>query len=447
MLKKKKHISYPMLIALGFLILITIGSVLLSLPLASRDGVGVRLLDAAFTATSASCVTGLVVLDTYAQWSLFGQIVILALIQIGGLGFMTVITMFSLFLRRKIGLTERTLMRESINTMYVGGIVRLTKRILLGTLIFELAGAALLAFRFVPVFGWGDGLFNALFHSVSAFCNAGFDLLGRFSAYGSLTPYYDDALVTLTVSALIVVGGIGFFVWDDICDNGLNFKRYRLQTKIVLVTTALLIVAPTLAFLFFERNNLFKDMDASGRLLSALFSSITPRTAGFNSVDTAALTPASKTLTELLMFIGGSPGSTAGGIKTTTTAIIIFSVISSMNNDDDIELFGRRLDEGAFKRAAAVVTVNAALIVLSCIVIGAAQPELAHSEIVFESFSAIGTVGMSTGVTRALGDVSRAMIALLMYCGRVGSLSFALIFTESRSLPSVRLPAEKVNIG
>lgn len=446
-MQKKKHLSYPMLIALGFLILIIVGSLLLSLPIASNDGERVSFIDAVFTATSASCVTGLVVFDTYTQWSLFGLIVILVLIQIGGLGFMTIITMFSLFLRRKIGLTERTLMRESINTMYVGGIVRLTKRILIGTLIFEGAGFLLLSFRFVPQFGWGDGLFSALFHSVSAFCNAGFDILGRFSQYGSLVPYYDDPLVILTISALIIIGGIGFYVWDDLCDNRFNFKRYRLHTKVVLTTTVILLVVPAVLFLLFENGHLFKDMDATGKALAALFSSVTPRTAGFNSVDTAALTPASKLLTEILMFIGGSPGSTAGGVKTTTLAIILVSVISSVRNTSDEVMFGRRLDEGAFKRASAVVVVNAALIFAACLVIGAFQPELSLTDIVFEAFSAIGTVGMSTGVTRALGGVARITVALLMYCGRVGSLSFALIFTESRWMPSVRQPVERVNIG
>lgn len=446
-MQKKKHLSYPLLIALGFLTLILIGSLLLSLPIASNDGGRVSFIDAVFTATSASCVTGLVVFDTYTQWSLFGLIVILVLIQIGGLGFMTIITMFSLFLRRKIGLTERTLMRESINTMYVGGIVRLTKRILIGTLIFEGAGFLLLSFRFVPQFGWGDGLFSALFHSVSAFCNAGFDILGRFSQYGSLVPYYDDPLVILTISALIIIGGIGFYVWDDLCDNRFNFKRYRLHTKVVLTTTVILLVVPAVLFLLFENGHLFKDMDATGKALAALFSSVTPRTAGFNSVDTAALTPASKLLTEILMFIGGSPGSTAGGVKTTTLAIILVSVISSVRNTSDEVMFGRRLDEGAFKRASAVVVVNAALIFAACLVIGAFQPELSLTDIVFEAFSAIGTVGMSTGVTRALGGVARITVALLMYCGRVGSLSFALIFTESRWMPSVRQPVERVNIG
>ncbi len=447
-MRKKKYVSYPLLIAAGFLVLVLVGTALLMMPFASRSRESVSFVDALFTATSASCVTGLVVFDTYTQWSLFGQIVIILLIQIGGLGFMTVITMFSLFLKRKIGLAERSLMRESINTMYVGGIVRLTKRILLGTLIFELAGAALLAVRFVPQHGFWRGVFYAFFHSVSAFCNAGFDLMGRTGVtYSSLTSYVDDPLVILTVSALIIVGGIGFFVWDDVCTHKLHFRKYSLHTKIVLVTTALLLIIPTVLFLFFERDNLFAPLSPAGKLLGAWFSSVTPRTAGFNSIDTAALAPSSKLLTLVLMFIGGSPGSTAGGVKTTTLAVVLIAVIASIRQKPDDSAFGRRLEPGAFKRASAVVLVNLTLAIVACLLIGAAQPALAVDDVLFEVFSAIGTVGMSTGITRDLSTFSRLIISLLMYCGRVGSLSFALIFTENRSVPSVRLPLEKVNIG
>ncbi|MEG0751405.1 MAG: potassium transporter TrkG [Oscillospiraceae bacterium] len=444
---KKKHVSYPMMIAGGFLILVLTGALLLCLPAATADGSSTRFIDAAFTATSASCVTGLVVFDTYTQWSVFGQLVILTMIQIGGLGFMTVITMFSLFLRRKIGLTERTLMRESINTMYVGGIVRLTKRILIGTLIFEGAGAILLSFRFVPLYGWAGGIYCGVFHSISAFCNAGFDIMGRVTPYSSLTMFADDAIVSLTIGGLIVIGGIGFFVWDDIVTNGLKFRKYRLHTKIVLVTTGILILVPSIAFWLFERHNLMADMSAKGQILSSLFSAITPRTAGFNSIDTAALTPASKLLSEILMFIGGSPGSTAGGIKTTTIAIILLSLYSNMHNMSDDEIFGRRLEDGAFKRASAVMIVNLCLILTACLVICGSQPNLPLTDIVFEAFSAMGTVGMSTGITRSLGDLSRVAIMILMFCGRVGSLSFALIFSEKRTVPAVRRPTERVNIG
>ncbi|MEG2677271.1 MAG: potassium transporter TrkG, partial [Oscillospiraceae bacterium] len=388
-----------------------------------------------------------VVYDTFTQWSIFGQLVIISLIQIGGLGFMTVITMFSLFLRRKIGLTERSLMRESINTMYIGGIIRLTKRILFGTLFFESVGAILLSIRFVPQLGWGEGIYCGIFHSISAFCNAGFDILGRFGQYSSIVPYANDGLVTLTIGALIVIGGIGFFVWDDMYEHKFKFRSYRLHTKIVLITTAILIVFPTIMFYFFERNNLLADLTPAGKFYASLFSAITPRTAGFNSIDTAALTPSSTLLTTILMFIGGSPGSTAGGIKTTTLAIIVISVFASMRNETVNNVFSRRLEDNAFKRAAAVMGVNLSLIIIACLTIGAAQPNLPLTEITFECFSAMGTVGMSTGITRSLNTLSRIMITILMYGGRVGSLSFALMFTEHRQVPAVRMPVERVNIG
>ncbi len=447
MLKKKKHLSYPMLIALGFFIMIIIGALLLMLPISNKSGESVPFVDALFTATSASCVTGLVVYDTFTQWTVFGQLVIIALIQTGGLGFMTIITMFSLFLRRRIGLAERSLMRESINTMYIGGIIRLTKRILIGTLFFETVGAILLSIRFVPLLGWGEGIWCGVFHSISAFCNAGFDLFGRFGEYISLTGFVEDGLVNATIISLIVIGGIGFFVWDDLLEHKFHFKAYRLHTKIVLVTTAILLVVPTILFFFFERTNLLADLSPAGKFWASLFSAVTPRTAGFNTIDTAALSPASGLLTIMLMFIGGSPGSTAGGIKTATIAVIVISLVAQIRNETVNNVFGRRLEDGAFKRACAVFGVNFSLVLTAILAICAAQPNLPLFDITFECFSAIGTVGMSTGVTRALCNFSRLIVTFLMYAGRVGSLSFALIFTEHREVPAVRMPVERINIG
>ncbi len=446
-MNKLKHISYPALIALGFLILILIGALLLSLPAASRDGESVGFVDALFTAVSASCVTGLIVVDTFAHWTLFGQLTILVMIQIGGLGFMTILMMISLFLKRRIGLTERSLMQESINTMHIGGIVRLTKRILKGTLLFEGVGALILAARFVPEMGFWSGVYCGVWHSVSAFCNAGFDIMGRFGEFTSLTRYVGDPTVNLTVCALIIVGGIGFFVWDDVYTHRLNFRRYSLHTKIVLVTTAALLVLPTVLFFFTERNHAYAGLDGGARALAALFSAVTPRTAGFNTVDTAALSPAGRLLTMLLMFIGGSPGSTAGGIKTTTLAVMIVSVIAGAKNRSVVNIFGRRLEAYTFRRAAAVVSVNLTLALSACALICVCQPSLPLDGVLFEAFSAIGTVGMSAGLTTALSAVSRLAIAVLMYCGRVGSLSFALVFTENRKRPAVVFPEERVNIG
>jgi len=435
------------MIALGYFSVIAIGTFLLYLPISSRNNISAGFINALFTSTSATCVTGLVIFDTYTQWSSFGQVVILILIQIGGLGFMTIITMFSFLLKRKIGLKERGLLRESVNTMYIGGIVRLIKKILIGTLIFEGLGAILLSIRFIPRMGLTSGIYNGIFHSVSAFCNAGFDLMGKYGRYSSLVSFSDDVVVNLTIILLIIVGGIGFFVWDDITKHKHRFKRYQLHTKIVLSTTAILILLGAISFYIFERANLLSQMDMGERILASLFGSVTPRTAGFNTVDTAALTPASKLLTMILMFIGGSPGSTAGGIKTTTLAVVLISLWSSLRYTKQDSIFGRRLEDNALRRASAVVTVNLIITLSATFLIITTNGALSLSDVLFEVLSAIGTVGLSTGITSSLNDFAQIVIALLMYCGRVGSLSFAFLFTEHRVPSSVQSPREKINIG
>ena len=416
------------------------------LPFASRDGQSEPFLNCLFTATSASCVTGLVVADTWSQWSLFGQLVILTMIQIGGLGFITVGVFISIVLRRKIGLKERGLMMESVNTLQIGGVVRLAKKIIIGTCIFEGTGAVLLAIRFIPQFGFFRGLFYGIFHSISAFCNAGFDLMGGQTPYSSFVAYYDDWLVNFVIMSLIIIGGIGFIVWDDLSRNKLHFRKYMLQTKIVLVTTAILVFGGGLLFYLLERNHLLVGMNTSGKILTSLFSSVTARTAGFNTTDTAALTDGSKLLTIILMFIGGSPGSTAGGIKTTTLVVLLLCVHSNIKQTYGINIFGRRLENDAVKRAGTILTINLLLAVTASLAIMAIQP-LGFSDILFETFSAIRTVGMTTGITRALHPISRCIIILLMYCGRIGSLSFALAFVQSKRKPHVQQPAEAINIG
>jgi trk system potassium uptake protein TrkH len=446
-IRKLKTLSYSQMIALGFFLVIIIGTLLLSLPIASRNNISVGFIKALFTSTSATCVTGLVVFDTYTQWTIFGQIVILLLIQVGGLGFMTIITMFSFLLRRKIGLKQRGLLRESVNTMYIGGIVRLIKKILIGTLLFEGLGAIALSIRFIPRMGLLEGIYNGIFHSVSAFCNAGFDLMGKYGKYSSLVSFSDDAVVSLTIILLIIVGGIGFFVWDDITKNKHHFKRYQLHTKIVLSTTAILIVLGAISFYIFERANLLSEMGVGQRIIASLFGSVTPRTAGFNTVDIAGLTPASKLLTMILMFIGGSPGSTAGGIKTTTLAVVMISLWSSLRYAKNDNIFGRRLEDNALKRASAVVTVNLIIALSATFLIITTNVTLPLSDVLFEVLSAIGTVGLSVGITGDLNTFAQVVIALLMYCGRVGSLSFAFIFTEHRIPSSVQSPMEKINIG
>lgn len=416
------------------------------LPAASRDGQGTGFVEALFTATSATCVTGLVVVDTYQHWSVFGQVVILTMIQIGGLGFMTIGTLFSILLGRKIGLKERGLLQESVNTLEIGGVVKLTKKILLGTCLFEGAGIVLLAFRFIPQFGLVKGLYYSVFHSISAFCNAGFDLMGQFGEYRSLVDYYDDPLINFTIMSLIVIGGIGFLVWDDLSKHKWHFRKYMLHTKMVLLTTTALIVMGAVVFYAMEYNNVLEGMDVGGRIWSSLFASVTARTAGFNTTDTGAMTGGGKLLTIILMFIGGSPGSTAGGIKTTTVVVMFICMFASIKRTTGYNIFNRRLEDGVVKKATAVFMTNLSLILLACLIISGVQ-ELALSDIMFEAFSAMGTVGMSTGITRELNLVSRVVIIFLMYCGRIGSLTFALVFAERKKAPPVQYPMEKITIG
>lgn len=446
--KLQHKMTYVRIIAFGYLLVITGGTLLLLLPGATRAEGGTDFLTALFTATSATCVTGLVVVDTYTHWTAFGHTIILIMIQIGGLGFMTMGVLLAMFLKKKITLRTRGLLQESMNGMQVGGIIRLVRMVLRGTILIEMTGAILLAFRFIPVFGWGKGILYSVFHSVSAFCNAGFDLMGAYSGqYSSLVAFYDDAVVNIVIMALIVIGGIGFFVWQDLKENKLRFRKYRLHTKITLLMTAMLLVAGTVLFLIFESGNLLAGMSGKDKLLASAFSSVTARTAGFNTIDTGGLTHASKLLTMVLMFIGGSPGSTAGGIKTVTTMVLIAYVWSNLRASKGVNVFNRRLDDDVIRKASNVVVISLLMAVTTSILICFLQPDLVVEDILFEVFSAIGTVGMSTGVTRDLSLASRIVIILLMYCGRIGSMSFALSFTERKKVAPIQLPIEKIMIG
>ncbi|MEA4970477.1 MAG: TrkH family potassium uptake protein [Candidatus Pelethousia sp.] len=435
------------MIALGFAGIIVLGAFLLSLPSASRDGNPLPFIDALFTSTSATCVTGLVVYDTYTQFSLFGQITILCLIQIGGLGFMTIATLFLMMARRKIGLAGRGVLTESVNAFHIGGIVRLIRRIIICIAIFEGIGAILLFIRFVPQMGVVTGAYYAIFHSISAFCNAGFDLMGRFAPYTSLIPYQSDVLVNLTIMSLIVIGGLGFVVWDDMIEHKLQYARYRLHTKIVLLSTVFLIIGGAVLFYIMEKGNTLSAMPPTDKLLASLFQSITPRTAGFNTVETAALTEGGTVLSMLLMLIGASPGSTGGGIKTTTITVIILATISYIRNSDDINIFHRRLEDDVVKRAYYSATIYVILSILGILFIITTQG-LPVRDVSFEVLSAIGTVGLSTGITRELNALSRIIIILLMYSGRVGSLTLAMAIAARLSKKTgFRNPEEKINIG
>lgn len=444
----KNSLTYVRIIAMGYLAVIILGTLLLLLPGMTAEGFRTDFLTALFTATSATCVTGLVVVDTATHWTLLGQVIILLMIQIGGLGFMTMGVLLAMLLKKRITLRVRGLLQESMNYMQMGGVLRLLKTTFQGTLLFEGVGAVLLAFRFIPVFGLSKGVFYGIFHSISAFCNGGFDLMGTYSGkYSSLVEFHGDILINAVIMALIILGGIGFFVWSDIQKNGLHWKKYMLHTKITLFTTAFLLVGGTILFWLFEKENLLGGMNGKDQLLAAAFSSVTARTAGFNTIDTGGLTSASKLLTIVLMFIGGSPGSTAGGIKTVTAMVLVTYVWSNLRESKGVNIFHRRLDDDVIRKASNVVVISLMMAVTSVIIICFMQPYLSVEDIMFEVFSAIGTVGMSTGITRDLTTASRILIILLMYCGRIGSMSFALSFTERKKAAPVQLPVEKIMIG
>lgn len=446
MKKKKANWPYTRKLAVGFALIILAGSLILMLPIASREREWTSFLDALFTATSATCVTGLVVADTYQHWSLFGQLVILTLIQIGGLGFITIGAYISVLLKKKIGLRERTAIHESISTIEIAGVVRLVKRIIQGTLFFELIGAALLSVRFVPQFGAARGIYFGIFHSISAFCNAGFDLMGIREEYSSLVAYEGDVLVNLTIMGLIIVSGIGFLVWDDFGRNKFRFKKYLLHSKIMLVASGVLILSGAALFFLFERNGVLADMTVKEKILGALFASVSPRTAGFNTTDLGSMSDAARLLTMILMFIGGGSGSTAGGIKVTTAVVMLLMAGATIRSTPGVNIFGRRLEEDVVRRASAIVVYNITLILTVSMIILAIQ-RLPFTDVFMETFSAMGTVGLSTGITRSLLPASRVLIILLMYFGRLGSLTFALVFAQRKVVPPIQQPVEKIVVG
>lgn len=439
--------THTQVIALGFFLVILCGALLLMLPVSARNNESTDFLSCLFTAVSSTCVTGLVVVDTFTHWSVFGQLVILLMIQIGGMGFMTIGVLFAILMHKRISLKERGILQESMNVTQIGGIVRLAKKVSVGVAIVEGLGAVLLAFRFIPQFGLVKGIYYSVFHSISAFCNAGIDLMGAGGQYSSFVSYADDWLVNAVLMGLIVAGGIGFVVWDDITRNRWHIRKYRLHTKIVLSSTVVLIVGGSLLFYLMEKDNLMRGMSGQETVLTSMFSSVTARTAGFNTIDTAGLSNGSKLLTMVLMFIGGSPGSTAGGIKTVTLVVLIIYVRSNITVSRKCNIFRRRIDDDAIKKACNVLCISLFLVAVSLVAICALQPKLQMSDVLFEVFSAIGTVGMSTGVTRELGSAARVIVILLMYCGRLGSMSFATVFMEKKRTAPVRLPAEKIMIG
>ena len=430
------------IIILGFAGVIVAGALLLTLPAASAAGAATPFTDALFTSTSAVCVTGLVVRDSGSYWSPFGQSLILLLIQIGGLGVITMSATFLMLAGRNISLKERSAMQDALSAPSVGGIVRLTRFILKGTFIVELTGALVM----LPVF-WRDhgfrGIWMAVFHSISAFCNAGFDILGTESnRYPSLTGYVDSPVINITIMLLIVIGGIGFLTWDDIFENKWRFHRYRMQSKVILVTTGLLIFLPAVFFFFSD----FSALPAENRLLASFFQSVTPRTAGFNTVNLSAMSGASQGVMILLMLIGGSPGSTAGGMKTTTLAVLIANATATFRQRDSAQFFGRRVDCSAVKTAATILTMYLVLFFGGAVFISAYE-NLPLSACLYETASAVGTVGLTLGITPQLRIPSQMVLILLMYLGRVGGLTLIYAALSSKKVRNARLPQEKITIG
>ena len=439
---RKKHLTSSQVIILGFAGVILLGAFLLMLPVASAEGVATSFHEALFTSTSAVCVTGLVVQDTGSYWSFFGQTVILALIQIGGLGVVTVAAAVVILSGRKISLMQRSTMQDAISAPKVGGIVRLTRFILLGTLLAEATGALLLLPDFCKTFGF-KGIWMAVFHSISAFCNAGFDILGtKDHTFISLTGYMGDPLINIVIMLLIIVGGIGFVTWDDIYVNKWKMKRYRMQSKVILTTTAWLILLPAIFFFFQD----FSELPIEKRLLMSVFQSVTPRTAGFNTADLAAMTEPSKAIMILLMLIGGSPGSTAGGMKTTTFAVLVFNALATFRNKEDAGVYGRRIECQTIKNASTVAMMYVLLFLCGGIAISICenQPLL---NCLFEAASAVGTVGLTLGITPDLHIISQSILILLMYLGRVGGLTLIYAMFSDKNRKNAKLPTEKITVG
>jgi trk system potassium uptake protein TrkH len=443
------RIKQTQAIVIGFAAIIVVGSILLNLPISSRDGHSIGFINALFTATSAVCVTGLVVVDTYTHWTLFGQIVILFLIQVGGLGFMTLATLFSLALGRRISFKERLLIAESLNQFSPQGMVKLIKDILLGTLLFEGLGAIILSIRFAGQFGIKIGIYKGIFHSISAFCNAGFDLMGVHGKFSSLTNYVEDPVVSLTIMMLVIIGGLGFAVWEDVYRTR-NFSELRLHTKLVLVITGILLVVGFISFLALEYSNAktLQPLSFKGKILASMFQSVTPRTAGFNTLSLPDLTNASKLITMLLMFIGGSPGSTAGGIKTTTAGVVLFSVISVLRGSGDVNIFRKRLEIEVIFKAMAIFVLSLIIIICTTVILSVLG-DATLLEYLFESTSAFGTVGLSLGITPALGSVSKTALIITMFMGRVGVLTMGMAITlrMQKSELKLKYPEAKVLVG
>ena len=439
--KRKGRTSFQIIIS-SFMALILVGTFLLMLPISSKERVVTPFSDCMFTAVSATCVTGLIVKDTATYWSLFGKCVIITLIQIGGMGVITIGLAIMRISGKKIGLSQRSTMQESISAPQVGGIVKLTGFILRTSAIIELIGAALLAPVFIKDFGVVKGIGYSIFHSISAFCNAGFDLMGVRQPFSSLTTYSTNVYFNIVVMMLIITGGIGFLTWGDIGTHKLKFSKYSLQSKVVITTSLILIIVPAIFFFFFE----YQDQSMKERILSSLFQSVTARTAGFNSQDLDQMGESGKFIMIILMIIGGSPGSTAGGLKTATFAVLFLTAITVFSRRNDVQVFKRRIPDDAVRNAGAVLFMYLVLFATGGIAISIAE-KIPLLTCLFETGSAVGTVGLTLGITTTLSLFSKIILMFLMFFGRVGGLTLIYAAVSTSENNKIKLPLEKISVG
>ena len=438
----KRKLSSFQIILLGFAGVILLGAFLLALPISSKAREWTSFIDALFTSTSAVCVTGLIVFDTATHWSIFGQIVILLLIQIGGMGVVTIAVSIAVISGKKIGLFSRETMKNAISAPNVSGIVRLTGFIIKGIFLIELIGALVMMPVFCMDYG-AEGVWLAVFHSVSAFCNAGFDIMGTKSGeFSSITRYSAQPVINITIMLLIIIGGIGFLVWEDVCKHKWRIREYRTQSKVVLIVTASLIVLPAIYFFFFE----FGDLPVGKRIFASLFQSITPRTAGFNTVNLTSISDTGLYLMIILMLIGGSPGSTAGGMKTTTIAVLFSSAFSVFRKKDNAELMRRRVDDETVKTASAIFIMYITLFLLGGMTISAIE-KLPITVCLYETASAVGTVGLSLGITPTLKVASKLILILSMFFGRVGGMTLIYAAFGANKKQAAKLPTDTIAVG
>ena len=442
MIKKRKHLTSFQIIIIGFICLIFVGALILMLPISSHSGEFTPFNKALFTSTSAVCVTGLVMYDTATYWSGFGQAVILTLIQIGGLGVVTMAISFVHLSGKKVSFSQKSTMQSSISAPNVGGIVKLTGFVIKGTLIIECAGALAMMPVFIKDYGI-RGIWMAFFHSISAFCNAGFDIMGKPDAkFASMTAYSSNAYINIILMTLIVVGGIGFLTWKDIITHKFRLRRYRMQSKVILVTSAVLIIIPAIIFFFFD----FSNLPIGERVTGSLFQSVTTRTAGFNTLDLNSMTRVGQAIFIILMLIGGSPGSTAGGMKTTTIAVLFSNAIATFRRKQDPEFFGRRIEAGIVKTASTILLMYVMLCFGSAAVISSVE-NLPFGACLFETASAVGTVGLTLGITPSLGLVSQIILTVLMFLGRVGGLTVIYAAISGMNKKLSKLPQENITVG